>query len=224
MTLAILCSGQGRQNAGMFALTGDVPETQALFAHASTLLGGCDPRDLVRSETNEDLHHNRVGQILCCLQSLAAATALRGAISSQIIVAGYSVGEVAAWGVAGLFSMTSTLDLVARRAEAMDAVSPAGDGLLFVRGLSRDVVDALCEHNDAAVAIVNPGNAFLLGGSRMALQTIAQKAKALNAMRVVDVPVDVASHTKRLAKATPVFRKSLGNMPVQLPDTSRIRL
>ena len=56
----------------------------------------------------------------------------------RLIVAGYSVGEVAAWGVAGLLGATDTLDLVARRAEAMDAASPPGDGLLFVRGLSRD--------------------------------------------------------------------------------------
>ena len=123
MTLAILCSGQGRQHPDMFALTGDAPEAADLFAHAATLLGGRDPREMVQTDTDAAVHQNRVGQILCTLQALAAAAALRDAWPGRLIIAGYSVGEVAAWGVAGLLSATDALDLVARRAEAMDAAS-----------------------------------------------------------------------------------------------------
>ncbi|MEJ0041876.1 MAG: hypothetical protein WDM81_06550 [Rhizomicrobium sp.] len=115
MTLAILCSGQGRQHPGMFALTGDAPEAAPLFAHAARLLGARDPRTIVHAESSEVLHRDRAGQILCTLQALAAAAALREAMPASIVVAGYSVGEVAAWGVAGLLDMTDTLDLVARR-------------------------------------------------------------------------------------------------------------
>ncbi len=224
MTLAILCSGQGRQHAGMFALTGDAPEAGSLFAHAATLFDGRDPRDIVRRESSDILHHNRMGQIICTLQALSAVTALRDALPDRLVVAGYSVGEVAAWGVAGLSSMTDTLDLVTRRAEAMDAASPAGDGLLFVRGLPREAVDKLCAQHDAAVAIVNPGDAFLLGGSRAALHALAAEAEAMKATRVVDVAVEVASHTKRLAKASVEFRKSLTHLPIKFPPPSGTRL
>jgi [acyl-carrier-protein] S-malonyltransferase len=224
MVLAILCSGQGRQHADMFALTGDVPQATGLFAHAATLLGGRDPRDFVRTETGEALHRNRAGQILCTLQALAAAVALRDALPGRPVVAGYSVGEVAAWGVAGLFGMTDTLDLVARRADAMDAVSPAGDGLLFVRGLSREAIESLCERHDAAIAIVNPRDAFVLGGSRASLDALAGEARAMNAIRVVDVPVEVASHTKRLAGASGPFRESLRHVSLLRPPTSGARL
>ena len=72
-----------------------------------------DPRDFVRNETGEALHRNRAGQILCTVQALAAAAALTDAMPARLIVAGYSVGEVAAWGVGGLLSATDTLDLVA---------------------------------------------------------------------------------------------------------------
>ena len=198
----------------MFALTGDAPEAADLFAHAATLLGGHDPRKIVRSETTGALHRNHVGQILCTLQAVAAAVALKDVLPDRLIIAGYSVGEVAAWGVAGLLSMTDTLDLVARRAEAMDAASPIGDGLLFVRGLSRDIVDGLCERHDAAIAIVNPGDAFILGGSRTSLDALAGEAKAMNAIRVVELPVEVASHTKRLAAASTAFRESLRHVRV----------
>ncbi|MGX9425730.1 MULTISPECIES: acyltransferase domain-containing protein [Bradyrhizobium] len=223
MTLTILCSGQGRQHRDMFALTGDAPEAASLFAHAAMLLGGRDPREIVRSESAEVLHHNRIGQILCTLQALAAASVLRAQMPDRLIVAGYSVGEVAAWGVAGLTSMTDTLDLVACRAEAMDAATLPGDGMVFVRGLPRDAIDTLCERHDAAVAIVNPGDAFILGGSRAALKALADDAKAMKAARVVDVPVEVASHTPRLAKASTEFRDRLSHAAVMvLPAGTRL--
>jgi [acyl-carrier-protein] S-malonyltransferase len=110
MTLAILCSGQGQQHRHMFALTGAAAGAEGLFLQAATLLGGQDPREIVRSETAEALHGDRVAQILCSLQGLAAAEALRDAIPERLIVAGYSVGKVAAWGVVGLLSMPNTLD------------------------------------------------------------------------------------------------------------------
>jgi [acyl-carrier-protein] S-malonyltransferase len=219
MTLAILCSGQGPQHPQMFALTGEAAEAADLFAHAATLLGGRDPRDIVQTDTDAALHQNRVGQILCTVQAVVAAVVLKDVLPDRLIVAGYSVGEVAAWGVAGLLSMTGTLDLVARRAEAMDAASPIGDGLLFVRGLSGDIVEGLCERHDAAIAIVNPGDAFVLGGNRAALDALAGEAKAMNAIRVVEVPVEVASHTKRLAAASTAFRESLRHVRVLPPAT-----
>ena len=223
MTIAILCSGQGWQNPDMFALTGGAPEAANLFAHAAKLLGK-DPRDFVRSETSEALHRNRTGQILCTVQALAAAAALKEAMPDRIVVAGYSVGEVAAWGVAGLFGMTDTLDLVARRAEAMDAASLPGDGLLFIRGLSRDAVDRLCKRYEAAVAIVNPGDAFVLGGGREALHAISKEAKVMNAAKVIDLPVDVASHTRRLSAASAAFRESLRLTSLTFPPAVGTRL
>jgi [acyl-carrier-protein] S-malonyltransferase len=224
MTLAILCPGQGWQNPDMFALTGEAKEASHLFAYGAKLLGGSDPRDYVRTETSEAIHRDRAGQILCTIQALAAAAALREALPGRIIVAGYSVGEVAAWGVAGLFGMTDTLDLVARRAEAMDGASLPGDGLLFVRGLPRDDIDRLCERHQAAVAIVNPGDAFVLGGGRTALQAISGEAKAMNAARVIELPVEVASHTKRLVRASAQFRESLRQISVTFSPATGARV
>lgn len=224
MALAILCSGQGRQHAGMFALTGDAPEAAGVFAHATKLLGGRDPRDLVRNGPNELLHHDRAGQILCTTQPLSAVATLRDALPRGAIVAGYSVGEVAAWGVAGLFEATDTLDLVARRAEVMDAVTRAGDGLMFVRGLSRGDIDRLCERHDAAIAIINPGDAFVIGGGREARRAIAEEARSMHAAKVVDLPVEVASHTKRLIAASAAFRESLRLVSPTFPPAVGARI
>jgi [acyl-carrier-protein] S-malonyltransferase len=225
MTLAILCSGQGPQHPQMFALTADASGAADLFAHAATLCGGRDPRTIVQTDTTDGLHRNRVGQILCTLQALAAASILRDAWPRRLIIAGYSVGEVAAWGVAGLLDATTTLDLVARRAEVMDAASIRGDGLLFVRGLPRGVVEDLCKHHDAAVAIVNPGDAYVLGGAGEALDALADEAKAIGAARVVRLAVNVASHTPRLVGASVTFRKVLGQTPIRSRlNTGGVRL
>jgi len=208
----------------MFALTGDAPEAAPLFAHAATLLGGKDPREFVRAEPDEALHRNRAGQILCTLQALVAAAALGDAIPDGVIIAGYSVGEVAAWGVGGLFDANLTLDLVARRAEIMDAATHAGDGLIFVRGLAREQVTRLCERYGAAIAIVNPGDAFVVGGGRDALDRIAAEARAMHAARIVALPVEVASHTPRLASASVVFREALNHVPVSFPPRTGARI
>ena len=224
MSLAILCSGQGPQHPKMFALTGDAPEAADLFAHAATLLGGRDPRDMVQTDIDDALHQNRVGQILCTLQAVAATVALRDAWPRRLIVAGYSVGEVAAWNVAGLVDATITLDLVARRAEAMDAASMPGDCLLFVRGLSWGAVEDLCKCHDAAVAIVDPGDAYVLGGRGMTLDTMADEAKKIGAAHVVRVAVNVASHTQRLAAASVEFRKVLDQTPMKHTPDAHVRL
>src|SRR5258706_9906863 len=177
MTLAVLCTCKGTQRSNMLSWTGDAPEAANLFAHAATLLGGRDPREMVQTDPDDTLHQNRVGQILCTLQALAATATLRDAWPRRLIIAGYSAGEVAAWSVAGLMDATMTLDLVSRRANAMDASSRPGDGLLFVRGLSYGAVEDLCNRHDAAIAIVNPGYAFLLRGPRQSLAIKTAVAK-----------------------------------------------
>ncbi len=210
MTIALLCSGQGHQGPGMFDLVGDGPDVARLFSHASRRFGD-DPRNWVRNASDEELHHNSVAQMLCTLHTLAAFAHLAPVLGRRRCVAGYSVGEVAAWHVAGKIGAFDTLDLIAARAAAMDAASTGREGMLFVRG-SRSTVDALCSGRDAAIAIINPGDAYVLAGTVEALNAIARDARQGAATRVVPIPVHVASHTSRLAAAVPVFRGELGSV------------
>ncbi|GAB7535060.1 malonate decarboxylase subunit epsilon [Burkholderia sp. 3C] len=213
MTLALLCSGQGHQGPGMFDLIGDDPAAAPLFAHASRWFGG-DPRDWVREAGRDALRENGAAQRLCTLHALAVYARLAPLLPRRRCVAGYSVGEIAAWHVAGRFDARDAFDLIAARADAMDAASAGNEGMLFVRGLAREALDALCAGHDAAVAIVNPGEACVLAGSTEALAALAGEAQAHGASRVVEVPVRIASHTPRLAAAVPVFRAALGQASV----------
>ncbi len=224
MSLAILCSGQGRQHANMFALTGEAPEASQLFTHTQTLLGGADPRRLVRDMSADALHANRFGQIICTLQALAAVEALWSSLPAQVVFAGYSVGEVAAWGASGVLDHLTTLDLSARRAEIMDAASAPGDGLLFIRGLPREVIDRLCACHGAGVAIINPQDAYVLGGSRESLQAVAKAALRLRPRRMVFLQVMVASHVKLMSQATAEFRDALKATSISFPPRTGYRL
>jgi [acyl-carrier-protein] S-malonyltransferase len=224
MTLAVLCSGQGLQHSQMFSLTGNAEAAASVFAHAAKLLDGRDPRELVRTDQASVLHRNRVAQILCVSQTLSAAAALRNVWPKQILLAGYSIGEMAAWGVAELFDSATTLDFVALRAELMDTASTPGDGLLSVRGLSRPSVDDLCKRYSAAVAIVNPDDAFVLGGSGAALDALAIEAMKMGTARVTRIAVNVAAHTASLAAASSAFHAALKRTPTSGKKDSRVRL
>ncbi|WP_457105001.1 acyltransferase domain-containing protein [Methylobacterium sp. P5_C11] len=223
MTLAVLLSGQGGQHAAMFAITADHPAAQDVFAAAKPLLDGADPRDLARAG-GDALHANRTGQILCCVAALAAWQALGDAKPDRVIVAGYSIGDLAAWGIAGRLGHADVLTLAARRAEAMDAASGAGFGLAGIRGLALAVLDDLASRHDCHLAIRNAADSGVVGGPRAALEALCREAIGAGAQRAVILPVHTPSHTPLLADATAAFRGALAEAPPCRPPPGAPRL
>src|SRR5580704_7570256 len=139
---AILCSGQGGQHPGMFDLVANSPEAEPIFAAAASVLGQ-DPRLFVRKAAPADLFSDFSGQILCCTQALAAWAALGMARPARAVIAGYSVGELAAWGCAGALDGPGTLRLAQRRAALMDAAAPSDSGLAAIVGLRRPTLEPI---------------------------------------------------------------------------------
>ncbi len=222
--IAILCSGQGGQGAGMFDLLAEAPEAAPVFEAAQAILDGRDLRELVHQASDQDLHANRLGQILCCTQTMAAWAIIRDRLSEPLIVAGYSVGELGAWGVAGLMDAGEVLRLAARRAAAMDAATAEPSGLVAIRGLTRDGLDPICTAHGAFVAIVNASDQMLVGGTRTALAAVAADANAAGATRTTMLAVEVASHTPLLAAASDRFRQDLAgaHLAREVPPERRL--
>jgi [acyl-carrier-protein] S-malonyltransferase len=214
--VAILCSGQGGQHPAMFDLLANCPEAEPVFAAAAGALGQ-DPRRFVQQATPADLFSDFSGQILCCTQAFAAWAALGTVRPARAVIAGYSIGELAAWGCAGALNELSTLRLAQRRAAMMDAVAPSGSGLAAIAGLRRPVLEPILTRHALSIAIVNDVDSFTVGGPRTALQAACEEAAARGAKRTVMLPVTVPSHTPLLSKATEQFRATLREASPRLP-------
>ena len=214
--IAILCSGQGTQHPGMFDLVAQAPESRPIFAAARDALGGQDPQQFVQEADPETLFSNRNGQILCCTQALAAWAILRPHLPGPIVLAGYSVGELAAWGCAGLLDPSALLQLAVSRAQLMDETGGTNGGLAAIIGLSRPVVEALCRAHHAHLAIINGPDFFVVGGAKESLKIIHDEAVKAGATRATLLRVAVAAHTPLLAEAS----RRYGDILVQLrlPD------
>jgi len=196
----------------MFRLTANAPDAQPIFAAAAHVLGH-DPRDLVSTAENGDLFTNLAGQILCCTQALAAWNALTLDTQRPIILAGYSVGEVAAWGCAGIFSPDQIFDLIRQRVLAMNAAAPADSGLAAIVGLRRGALDTILGAHGGSVAIVNGDDSFVVGGTSDELDACVAEARAAHAKTARRLAVSVPSHTPILLRASEAFQDALKNMP-----------
>ncbi|WP_428394329.1 acyltransferase domain-containing protein [Lichenicoccus sp.] len=219
--LALLCSGQGGQHAAMFALTESAPAAAPVFEAAAALLGA-DPRNLASS--GRGLHDNRTAQILCCTGALALAAALSGSIRDARIVAGYSVGELAAWGIAGLLTPAQVLTLAAARAGAMDqAAAAAPGGLLAIRGLPRAAADALAATHGAHLAIRVADDHAVYGGASEPLVALAAAVGPAGGV-AQRLPVAIAAHTKLMAPAAAAFGHALASLPLPARPPGPARL
>jgi [acyl-carrier-protein] S-malonyltransferase len=220
--VAILCSGQAGQHSGMFDLFADSSAAEPVFAAASKQLGQ-DPRRFVREAAPAELFADHVAQMLCCTQALAAWAGLGAARPVRVVIAGYSVGELAGWGCAGALDMPTTLRLVERRAAAMEAAAPRDGGLAAIVGLSRAALEPILRRHSTSIAIVDDVDSFVIGGHGDALDATCQEAAASGATRTVRLRVSVPSHTPLLAEAAQEFRAVLREMAPRLPQAA-IRL
>ena len=208
MIRAVLCSGQGCLKRDMLDLASGSAAAPILAAAQKML--GRDPHSLLAEADAEALIVNRTSQILCVTGALAVAASLE--LDAPLLVAGYSVGEMAAWSIAGFWSAEASLRLTARRAELMDSADTEG-GLGFVRGLDAGSVGRLVAAHGCAISIRNPGGLLIIGGGREAVAQCCAAALDSGATAARPIPVRVASHTPRLASAVAPFELALRSVP-----------
>ncbi|MEQ3438751.1 malonate decarboxylase subunit epsilon [Stenotrophomonas maltophilia] len=212
MSLALLCSGQGAQHAAMFDRVRDLPAARHTLDVASTVLG----RDVFSAAAADDRFDNAQAQPLLCAATLAQWQGVRDNVPTPTLIAGYSIGELAAHAIAGSFDATTCLALAAQRAQLMDGASPADAGLQAVLGLERHVLRPLCDLHGAHMAIANGQDHFIVGGTHASLLRLADAAQAQGA-DIRPLPVHVPAHTPLLAAAVAPFAAALHASPLQAP-------
>ena len=216
MSLAVVFAGQGTQHAAMLPWLDACPEAAPVLALVNATVGADWRRRLADPDW---AHSNAVAQPLLTGLNLAAWHGLAPSLPLPAVVAGYSVGELAACSAAGVFDAADAMALAVQRAAAMDR-SAAGlaTGLLAVQGLDARAVQAACARFGLAVAIRLAADRAVLGGLSDALGA-AERLLSADGGRCKRLQVRVASHTPWMAAAAVEFEAALGPLRLSSPHT-----
>ena len=204
--IALLAPGQGSQTEGMLSPWLDLPgaaDQLDLWSKASGL-------DLVRLGTTastEEITDTAVTQPLVVAATLLAHQELtkRGLLASEtknaeLIVAGHSVGEIAAYAIAGVMAADDAVALAATRgAEMAKACAIEPTGMSAVLGGDEAEVLTRLEQLDLFPANRNAAGQIVAAGPLTALEKLAEDPPAKARIRALGVAG--AFHTKYMAPA-----------------------
>jgi [acyl-carrier-protein] S-malonyltransferase len=212
VSLALLFPGQGTQHAAM------LPWLDASTAEAlQPLVGAFGAQWRARLADGEALRRNALAQPLVTAIGIAAWRALAPLLPAPAVVAGYSVGELAAFHVAGVFGADEAMTLARQRAELMDASSAGiATGLMSIADTTPATIERLCRAHALAVAIRFAPDRVVVGGPIESLDAAAAAAVQLG-VTTVRLAVSVASHTPWMSAAVAPFAALLEALPFARP-------
>lgn len=200
---AYIFPGQGAQFVGMGQeLYESYPEAHALFESANDILG-FSITDIMFSGTADDLKQTKVTQPAIFLHSVILARMLKENFKPQM-VAGHSLGEFSALVAAGALGFEDGLELVSRRAMAMQkACDIKPSTMAAVIGLEDGVVEQICADTEGIVVPANyncPGQ-LVISGEIEAVNLACDKLKEAGARRALVLPVGGAFHSPLMQPA-----------------------
>jgi [acyl-carrier-protein] S-malonyltransferase len=178
VTIALLFGGQGTELPGMgLALAREHPGADALLRHAGEL-AKLDAHHALENGSPA-LARTAVIQPLLTAVGLGAWSALADAGLAPSHVAGHSLGEVAAWSVAGAFSAHAAVELAAARGRLMEreaALHPGG--MAALAGTEDSVLEHVRAAQSAGSLVVAAHNAptdWTISGVAPALAAVASR-------------------------------------------------
>lgn len=200
--LALLAPGQGSQTPGMLAPWLELAGAADRLATWSQI-SGLDLTRLGTTATAEEITDTAVTQPLVVAATLLAHEELnkRGLLSDKdTIVAGHSVGEIAAYAIAGVISADDAVKLAATRgAEMAKACATEPTGMSAVLGGDEAEVLARLESLDLVPANRNAAGQIVAAGALAALEKLAEDPPAK--ARVRQLATAGAFHTHFMASA-----------------------
>jgi [acyl-carrier-protein] S-malonyltransferase len=176
-------------------------QAKEMFEQANEILG-FRITDLMFAGTDEDLKQTRVTQPAIFLHSVILASTLKG--FRPDMVAGHSLGEFSALVASKALSFEEGLNLVFKRAMAMQkACEMQSSTMAAILGLEDSVVEEVCDQIDEIVVAANynsPGQ-VVISGSVPGIDAAVEKLSALGAKRALKLPVGGAFHSPLMEPA-----------------------
>lgn len=214
--LLLLCPGQGDQHPDMFKLARTSPAANALADRLLSALDGGLECGVANGLASGDIYANRIAQPLIVTAALSMWEALRAHAPPPALVAGYSIGELTAYGVAGAITPEQAVTLAAQRAQWMDDCARAapGQALLAITGLTLASASKLAAPFGYHVSIETGEDTCIVGGPAAQADDLQQAVEAAGA-RGRRLPVEVASHTAYMQNAVAPFAQALRDTPFQ---------
>lgn len=199
---AYVFPGQGAQFVGMGK---DLYETSAvakeLFDKANEILG-FNITEIMFNGTDEELKQTKVTQPAVFLHSVILAKTLTD--FNPEMVAGHSLGEFSALVANGTLSFEDALQLVSKRAMAMQkACEITPSTMAAVLNLDDKIVEDICASIDGVVVAANyncPGQ-LVISGETKAVELACEKMKDAGAKRALILPVGGAFHSPMMEPA-----------------------
>lgn len=213
--IAFVFSGQGDQHPGMGKeLAEQYPAAAAVFRLCDSIRPGTSAQCF--EGTEEELKETKNTQPCLFAVELAAAAVLREAGIRPAAVAGFSLGEVVAATVAGIFDEETGFRLVCRRGELMQQAAERVDtSMAAVVRLSPEAVEELCGRFEGVYPVnYNCPGQITVSGLSARMPDFFAAVKAAGG-RALPLKVKAAFHSPFMEEAAAAFGEELSGAEIR---------
>lgn len=217
---AYIFPGQGAQFPGMGKEIYEKAELgRSLFETANDILG-FRITDVMFEGTEEDLKQTKITQPAIFLHSSILAKSI-GRDFLPEMVAGHSLGEFSALVANGALSFEDGLQLVSKRANAMQkACEIEPSTMAAILGLEYQLVEEVCSGIDEIVVPANynsPGQ-IVISGSIRGIDMAVEKLLEMGARRAIKLVVGGAFHSPLMKPAQTELTEAINKTHFSAPE------